>query len=96
MTRSLFFEMVLLIHSFISVANLFTFTPFVFCRVFSVSLPRFAQFLPFTFRFFLRSGLAISINFGKAIRFIELMHFFIVLLLGLVLAFFPSENQWVM
>ena len=92
---ALFFAMVSIIPSFISVVKLFTFAPFVVCRFFSMSLPRFAQFLQDAFRFFLRFGLATSIFFGKAIRFIDLVHFFIVFLLGLVLTFFPFENQWV-
>ena len=92
---ALFFAMVSIIPSFISVVKLFTFAPFVVCRFFSMSLPRFAQFQQVTFRFFLRSGLVTSIFFGKTIRFIDLVHFCIVFLLGLVLTFFPFENQWV-
>ena len=92
---ALFFAMVSSIPSFISVVKLFTSASFVIYRFFSVSLPRFAQFLQYTFRFFLRSGLATSIIFGNAIRFIDLVHFFIVFLLGLVLTFFPFENQWI-
>ena len=92
---ALFFAMVSIIPSFISVVKLFTFAPFVVCRFFSMSLPRFAQFQQVAFRFFLRSGLVTSIFFGKTIRFIDLVHFCIVFLLGLVLTFFPFENQWV-
>ena len=92
---ALFYLMVLRIPSSISVAILFTFTHLVFCRFFSVPLPRFIQFLSIATRFFLRSGLATGIKPTTAFHFMMLLHFFVVLLLDLVVAFPPLENQWV-
>ena len=46
---ALFFEMVLRIASFIFVAKMLTFIFFVFCRFFSVPLPRFFVFLTLQF-----------------------------------------------
>ena len=92
---ALFFSMVLHVVSSISVAILFTFVYFVFCRFFSVPLPRFIQFLSIATHFFLRSGLATGLKPTTAFHFMMLLHLFVVLFLDLVVVFFPLENQWV-
>ena len=92
---ALFFSMVLHVVSSISVTILFTFVYFVFCRFFSVPLPRFTQFPSIATRFFLRFRLDKGIKPTTMCRLMRLLHFFVVFLLGFVLAFLPYENQWV-
>ena len=58
--------------SFIFVIKLLNFTPFVFCRFFSVSLPRFTQLLFIA----ICSGLTRSAFAGTTIRFMVLVYFF--------------------